>query len=171
MINNKLKMKDLFQNPKLASIFPQFKEDEIYQNIQSEKYIQEKVKQYLENALGGQFLGGNLTISGKKEDIFQKVQVFKYTLEGFFNNLQSITRNLRRNTAVYTPFNNVQDILMMSTNEQKIMALNIILNNINYNPDFKSENSVQVYNSKLSFIQRQEIWKRKVGYKQGRNYE
>lgn len=166
-MNNSIRMKDLFQNPTMANIFPQFTEDDKLQNVYSFDWVDKKIKDYIKNALGATIQGDNIIVEGSKSKVLQEVQTMKWTIESFFNNMPSIVKNIKNNTPVYMPVKSLNELHKITTQEQKLAVLNIVLDNLNYNPDFGSLNSVKVYNSKLSFFQRQNIWQNKVGYRRG----
>ncbi len=164
-LNNKIRMKDLFQNPQLAKVFPQFTKEDKLQNVYSFNWVDKKVKDYLKHCLNAQITSSGLVVYGKKERVLQDVKMMKWTIEAFFNNLPSITKNIRRNTALYMPFRDLKQIQGLQTQDQKLAVLNIVLDNLNYNPDFASLNTVKVFNTNLSFFQRQSLWMRRVGYR------
>lgn len=165
MFSNNIGMKDLFQNPDMAKIFPQFGPDDKLQNVYSFDWVDRKVKEYLVNALGAKEEGGGLIVQGKKSNVIKDVKSIKWTIESFFNNLPSIVKNVRRNTKVYTPFSNINQIKKINTNEQKLAMLNIILDNLNYNPDLKSLGNIPVYGTNMNFYERQSLWVKRVGYR------
>ena len=167
--NSFFKMRDLFQNPKLESVIPQIDNKNLNRKPNA-AFINKVVKKYLENALGGEFSGSKMTVVGKKREVLKEVQSLKWVLEGLFNNFETLQRNIKSNTPVYTPFRRVEDIAGLNSFKQKYQVLAIILDNINYNPDFGSENSVRVFNSNKTFWQRQQLWLKKVRYK-GANHE
>lgn len=167
---NKIKMRDLFQNPEMSNVFPQFTKDDKLQNVYSFDWVDKKVKEYLKSALNAQIVGDSIIVNGKKENVLKDVQRLKWTIEAFFNNLPSITKNIRRNTEVIMPCK-LKQLKTLQTQEQKLAALNLVLDNLNYNPDFKSLNSVKVYNTKLSFNERQVLWQEKVGYNRRRKWQ
>ena len=165
LFNNKLKMKDLFQNPEMASVFPQFGAEDRLQNVYSFDWVDKKVKEYLKNALNAKEDGNGLSVEGKKSSVLKDVKSMKWTIESFFNNLPSIVKNIKKNTPVYTPFKYKRDFQKLKTNEQKLAMLDIILDNLNYNPDLESLNSVKVYGTKMPYFQRQSLWMQRVGYR------
>ncbi len=164
-MNNNIRMKDLFQNPNMASVFPQFTKDDKLQNVYTFSWVDAKIKDYLKHCLNAQIQGDEVIVEGKKNAVLKTVQTMKWTIESFFNNLPNITKNIRHNTALYMPVRDLRELQNLTTQEQKLAALNIVLDNLNYNPDFGSLNSVKVYNTTMSFFQRQSLWQNKVGYR------
>lgn len=167
--NNNFKMQDFFQNPQMANVFPQFEKGEKLQNVYSFEWINKKVKDYLKNALNAQDNGNGLLVFGKHNKVLKDLQLMKWTIEAFINNIPSVTKNIRKNTSLYTPFTNLSQLSSVTDERQKLAIMNIILDNINYNPDFETKNSVQVYGTTKSYQQRQEEWMKKVNYKDKRS--
>lgn len=165
MYNNRISMKDLFQNKEMASILPQFKDEDL-KNVQSFAWINERVKDYIKNNLNADIYGDELIVNGKKSNVLQSLQRMKYTLEAFFNAMPSIVKNIRKNTKIYLPYGNLAQIKALRDDKQKVMLLNEILDNVNYNPDFRSldDRNIDIYNSGVPFEKRQAQWAEIVGY-------
>lgn len=162
MYNDRISMKDLFQNKELSNILPQFKDEDL-KNVQSFDWVNDKVKQYIQNALNAEIEGEEIIVKGKKSNVLQSLQ---YTLEAFFNAMPSIVKNIRKNTKLYLPYSNLAQIKGLRTDEQKIKFLNSVLDNVNYNPDFRSldDRNIDIYNSGVPFEKRQAQWAEIVGY-------
>lgn len=165
MYNDRISMKDLFQNKELSNILPQFKDEDL-KNVQSFDWVNDKVKQYIQNALNAEIEGEEIIVKGKKSNVLQSLQRMKYTLEAFFNAVPSIVKNIRKNTKLYLPYSNLAQIKGLRTDEQKIRFLNSVLDNVNYNPDFRSldDRNIDIYNSGVPFEKRQAQWTEIVGY-------
>lgn len=165
MYNDRISMKDLFQNKELSNILPQFKDEDL-KNVQSFDWVNDKVKQYIKNALNAEIEGEEIIVKGKKSNVLQSLQRMKYTLEAFFNAMPSIVKNIRKNTKLYLPYSNLAQIKGLRTDEQKIRFLNSVLDNVNYNPDFRSldDRNIDIYNSGVPFEKRQAQWADIVGY-------
>ncbi len=165
MYNDRISMKDLFQNKELSNILPQFKDEDL-KNVQSFDWVNDKVKQYIQNALNAEIEGEEIIVKGKKSNVLQSLQRMKYTLEAFFNAMPSIVKNIRKNTKLYLPYSNLAQIKGLRTDEQKIKFLNSVLDNVNYNPDFRSldDRNIDIYNSGVPFEKRQAQWAEIVGY-------
>ena len=163
--NNQISMKDLFQNKEIENILPQFRDGDL-KNVQSFEWVNGKVKEYIKTSLNGEIKDGQLYLKGKKLNVLQSLQRMKYTLEAFFNAIPSIVKNIRHNTKLYLPFSNMAQIKSLRTDEQKVSFLNMILDNVNYNPDFRSLNdrNIDIYNSGIPFEKRQAQWAEIVGY-------
>lgn len=165
MYNNRISMKDLFQNKEMANLLPQFKDEDL-KNVQSFAWINNKVKEYIINVLHAEKHGEDIIVSGKKSNTIQSLQRMKYTLEAFFNAMPSIVKNIRKNTKLYLPYSNLAQIKAIRDERQKVMLLIEILDNVNYNPDFRSLNepNIDIYNTGVSFEKRQAQWSEIVGY-------
>lgn len=165
MYNNRISMKDLFQNNELSNILPQFKDEDL-KNVQSFDWVNDKVKEYIKNALNAKIDGDEIIVNGKKSNVLQSLQRMKYTLEAFFNAMPSIVKNIRKDTKLYLPYSNLAQIKSLKDEKQKIFLLNSILDNVNYNPDFRSldDRNIDIYNSGVSFEKRQAQWAEIVGY-------
>ncbi len=62
--NNRLRMRDLFMNPKLAGVFPQFEPGERLQNVYSFAQTEKRVRDYLVAALNGKITAdGNIAVA------------------------------------------------------------------------------------------------------------
>lgn len=164
MFNDRITMKELFQNKEMANILPQF-EDKDLKNVQSFGWVNDKVKEYIKNALNAEIDGEEIVVKGKKSNVLQSLQRMKYTLEAFFNAMPSIVKNIRKNTKLYLPYNLAQ-IKALKDERQKVILLNSILDNVNYNPDFRSldDRNIDIYNSGVPFEKRQAQWAEIVGY-------
>lgn len=165
MYNNRISMKDLFQNKELSKILPQFKDEDL-KNVQSFDWVNDKVKEYIKNALNAEIYGKEIIVKGKKSNVLQSLQRMKYTLEAFFNAMPSIVKNIRKDTKLYLPYSNLAQIKSLKDEKQKIFLLNSILDNVNYNPDFRSldDRNIDIYNSGVPFEKRQAQWADIVGY-------
>lgn len=165
MYNNRISMKDLFQNNELSNILPQFKDEDL-KNVQSFDWVNDKVKEYIKNALNAKIDGDEIVVDGKKSNVLQSLQRMKYTLEAFFNAMPSIVKNIRKDTKLYLPYSNLAQIKGLKDDKQKVFLLNSILDNVNYNPDFRSldDRNIDIYNSGVSFEKRQAQWAEIVGY-------
>lgn len=165
MYNNRISMKDLFQNKELSNILPQFKDEDL-KNVQSFDWVNDKIKEYIKNALNAEIDGDEIIVNGKKSNVLQSLQRMKYTLEAFFNAMPSIVKNIRKDTKLYLPYSNLAQIKSLKDEKQKIFLLNSILDNVNYNPDFRSldDRNIDIYNSGVPFEKRQAQWAEIVGY-------
>lgn len=158
--NTLFKMQDLFMNPKLANIFPQF--DKNTRNVYSFADIERRVKEYLKNVLKGATEGQDgLIVNGNKRVVLRQVRGLKTAIEALFNNIPSIAKNLRGNTKLYLPYATLGQIASLSTFEEKLKAIQAIIENLRFNPDFNTVQSIQA-----NYQRKQNIWKRKVKYKE-----
>jgi len=159
-------MQDLFMNPKLANVFPQFERGAKVQSVYSFAETERRVLEYLKNVLNGSVTGqGELSVKGKHKTVLRQVRDLQAVIEAFFNSMPSVAKNLRSNTKLYLPFATLQQLESASGYQSKFKAMKAVLENINYNPDFDSQNGV-ISNSPMPYQKRQELWKKKVGYKE-----
>ena len=64
MYNDRISMKDLFQNKELSNILPQFKDEDL-KNVQSFDWVNDKVKQYIQNALNAEIEGEEIIVKSE----------------------------------------------------------------------------------------------------------
>ncbi len=163
--NNIFGMQDFFCNNSLSGIVPQVDKCDIERGELSEY----KIFTCCQNVLNG-FLNGILTDDGivvinkSRSVVLRVVTACKSVLEAMFDNSQSLLRNIGENKSVYTSVSSISQIVNMNTPQKKLCFLNEILDNINYNPDFNSQNSVRSHSGK-SYGERQRAWMRRVGYR------
>lgn len=162
--NNLLSMRDLFMNPKLGNVFPQFERSVPVQNVYSFAEVERRVLNYLQAALGGQITGRDeLVVRGKYKTVLRQVNALKSAAEELFNSMPSIAKNLRKNTRLYTPFASAGQLEDMNDPQSKTAAMRVVLDNIRYNPDFVTKGGAA---ETAGYIRRQQLWKKKVGYKE-----
>ena len=142
MYNNRISMKDLFQNKELSNILPQFKDEDL-KNVQSFDWVNDKIKEYIKNALNAEIDGDEIIVNGKKSNVLQSLQRMKYTLEAFFNAMPSIVKNIRKDTKLYLPYSNLAQIKSLKDEKQKIFLLNSILKKYDLYP-FKNKKPRQL---------------------------
>jgi len=164
--NNRFTMKDLFMNPQLSNIFPQFPRGGALKNVYSGTEIERRIKEYLKNVLKGAMTGQDeMLVRGKHGTILRHVQRFKAVIEQFFNNIPAVVMNLRRNTKLYTPFTSISELADISSATKKREMMKIALDNLTYNPDFGAPFGIRS-SQLLNFKKRQADWMEKVGYKE-----
>lgn len=157
--NNKFRMRDLFLNSQLSNVFPQF--DKQYHSYLE---IERKALEYLKSILNGKITSKNqLTVKGKHNDILQRVRNLQALIEGFFNNTSAIEYGIRNNSKLYLPYISLKQIAELDTIEKKQSALQDVLDNILYNPEFQGQNFKP---ATLAYLKRQNEWKKKVSYKE-----
>ncbi len=103
-------MGDLFRNPKMAKVLPQFGDNQPLQNVYSFAEIDRRVREHLQKTFGARKTADGLTIKGKFAEVFSQVKDLATTLENFFNSIPAITKNIRSNTKVYLPYASVQQM-------------------------------------------------------------
>jgi len=162
-------MNDLFRNPKLASVLPQFPSNQPLQNVYSGAEIVRRATNYIRGLIGGRKDINGLTVRGKHSDILQRVQDMIPAIEKFFDSMPSLVKNMRQNTRLYTPYSSATQLadLKKGDVDKKLDLLQIVLDNINFNPDFNSLGSVG-NTSGRNFSVEQARWAKLVGYKEPR---
>lgn len=162
--NNRFSMQDLFMNKELKNIFPQFTKKDGLKNVYSYEWVEKKVADYLKAVFNGRRSGDNIIIKGKFKQKFKEISAMKTLIEEMFNNIPAITKNIRKNTKLITPFQCVDQLKQIKTPQQKIAVMQIVFDNLNYNPDFQSQNRFSSEVKSMSYYKRQEIWLKSVGY-------
>lgn len=163
--NNNFTMRDLFANSTMKGVLPQFGGQEPVHQVYSFAEQKRQVKEYLRGLLSATKSGETLRVKGNQPEVLKQVQQAKTTIEQFFNAMPSIAKNLRANTRVYMPFATISQMQDITTPEGKITALRAIIDNVNFNPNFKSLDSITKDIPQMNFYQEQAKWLREVGYK------
>jgi len=168
--NDKFGIQDLFTNKELKGVFPQFSKKDGLKNVYSLDWITKKIEDYLKNAFGGRRSGDEIIIKGKHRDKLKQIKGMQTLIEDMFNNIPAITKNIRKNTKLITPFQCIDQLKQITDPQKKIQVMQIIFDNLNYNPDFQSQNRFNNQGNILDYFKRQEIWLKSVGYyNRGRN--
>ncbi len=162
--NNKFGMKDLFMNKELKNIFPQFTNKDGLRNVYSFEWINKKVEEYLKNVFNGRIAGDEIIIKGKYKERFKQIKGMEKLIENLFNNIPAITKNIRKNTRLITPFQCVDQLKNITDPQKKVQAMGIVFDNLNYNPDFNSQDRFDGRYYGLDYLRRQQIWLKDVGY-------
>lgn len=163
--NNNLKMRDLFMNPNLDGIFPQFEKGEKLQNVYSFAKTEERVRKYLVKALIGKITtDGAIAVNGKHQAVLNRVRALQAVIEGFINNTPKVVQALRNNTPLYLPYATLKQLEDTKTIAGKIKAMQAVMDNFQYNAELGSLNSVK--NEKPDqFNRNKQKWEKKVGYR------
>lgn len=163
--NDKFGMRDLFMNKELKGLFPQFTQKDSMKNVFSFEWVEKKVAEYLKAVFNGRMSNGDLIIPGKFKQRFKEIKGMKQLIEDMFNNIPAITKNLRRNTRLITPFQCVDQLKQIKDPQKKLQVMQIIFDNLNYNPDFQSQNRFDSsFSYGMSYYTRQDLWLKSVGY-------
>lgn len=162
--NNKFGMQDLFMNKELKGLFPQFTKKDGLKNVYSFDWISKKVEDYLKSAFNGRRSGDEIIIKGKFKDKFKQIKGMQTLIEDMFNNIPAITKNIRKNTKLFTPFQSVDQLKEIKEPNKKIQVMQIIFDNLNYNPDFQSQNRFSNQGSRLDYFKRRDLWLKSIGY-------
>lgn len=164
--NDSFGMRDFFCNEKLTGVVPQFNPKDLESDRLSEDKVFDRCKEVLNSFLGGEICGDKITVTGKsKSAVMSAVRSCAAVLESMFNNSEELIKGIKNNKKLYTTAASVSQVKGFADDGQKLKFLKEILDNINYNPDFNSQNSI-ASNSPVPYRERQEKWKKKVGYKE-----
>lgn len=163
--NSNLRMRDLFMNPKLAGVFPQFEQGEKLQNVYSFAQTEKRVQDYLVNALNGTLTAdGSIAVKGKQQAVLSQVRALQAVIEGFINDIPKVVQALRKNAPLYLPYATLKQLEETKTTAGKIKAMRAVMDNFQYNPDFGALNSVKKENPE-QFDRNKKAWEKKVGYR------
>ena len=143
--NDKFSIKDIFMDKELKGLFPQFNKKDKLKNVYSYEWIEDKIANYIKSVFNGRMSNGEIVIKGKFKQRFQEIKALQNVIEDMFNNLPAITKNIRNNTRLITPFQCKEQLKGLKNPRQKIMAMQIVLDNLNYNPEFQSGDRFQSY--------------------------
>lgn len=163
--NNLIRMRDLFMNPKLAGVFPQFDPGERLQNVYSFAQTEKRVRDYLVAALNGKITAdGDIAVKGKQPAVLSRVRALQAVIEGFINDMPKVVQALRKNTPLYLPYATLKQLEETKTTAAKIKAMRAVMDNFQYNSDMGALNSVK--NEKPEqFARNKKAWEKKVGYR------
>ena len=157
--NNSLRMRDLFMNPKLAGVFPQFDPGERLQNVYSFAQTEKRVQDYLVAALNGTITAeGAIEVKGQQPAVLSRVRALQAVIEGFINDMPKVVQALRKNAPLYLPYATMKQLENTKTTAGKIK------DNFQYNPDLGALNSVKKENPE-QFDRNKKAWEKKVGYR------
>ncbi len=172
--NDKFTMRDLFTNRDLKHIFPQFNQHDPLQNVYSFAWFEKKIANYLKDTFNGRINrdttnGYTIRIQGKFKQRFAEIKALQGVIEVMFNNIPSFTKGLRQDTKVILPFQSLEQIKTLDTERAKIQVMQIVFDNIQYNPDFGNQYKL-MYGD---YYKKQMTWLKTVGYEQlkGISYE
>lgn len=166
--NNNFTMQDLFMNPALKNVVPQFGRREPVQQVYSFAEQTRQIKEHLRGLLKAtKTVDGDLRVKGEHAEVMRKVEMARTTIEQMFNSMPSLSKNLHANTRVYLPYATQQQMADMTDFESKIAVLRAILQNCEYNDNFKSQGrltrDLQIPNANYTEAQRR--WKKTVGWR------
>lgn len=163
--NNQFGMRDLFMNPKLSNVFPQFDRNTVNGGTLTDTDIESKVKSYLVAALNATVTGQNeLTVNGTYDAVLRRVQRLQALIEGIFNNIPTVMQSMQKNTRLYLPYATLQQIADVKSIDGKSKAMQAVIDNLQYNGDFNALNSVK-YEKTEEFRRNQRAWEKRVGYR------
>lgn len=161
--NNKFTMQDLFMNKELKGIFPQFTKKDKLQNVYSFEWVDKKVAEYIKSVFNGRIVNGEIIIKGKHKERLRQIKAMQRLIEDLFNNMPAITKNIRKNTKLITPFQCVDQLKNIKDPIKKIEVMQIVFDNLNYNPDFQSQNRFSSEFMTNNYYKRQSLWFKMVG--------
>ncbi len=163
--NNRIRTRDIFMNPKLVGVFPQFEPGEQLQNVYSFAQTEKRVCDYLVAALNGEITAdGIIAVNGKHETVLNLVRALQAVIEGFINDMPKVIQALRNNTPLYLPYVSVKQLQNTDTLEAKIKAMQAVMDNFQYNSDLDALNSIK-HEKPAQFERNKHAWEKKVGYR------
>ena len=156
--NNKFTMQDLFQNRKLANVLPQFYKKDGLKNVYSFQWVEDKVKRYLKVVFKAKVVDDTLVIRGNHREKIKEIKRLKTVIESMFNDMPSITKNIRKNTKLILPIDNLESLKQVKTMDGKLQIMEFVLDNVKYNPDFQTKQKITPL-----YLKEQRRWLKKVG--------
>ena len=156
--NNKFTMQDLFMNKKLEKVLPQFKSKREAKKVNSARWVEEKVKSYIQSVLGGVFVDDTLIIKGKHAKKLKEIERLQIVLIRMFYNIEHIAQGVQKNIPLLLPIDSLEAISKRRATSRKLQLMEWVLENIEYNPDF--ENNIK---KTPLHVKEQEWWLKKVG--------
>lgn len=162
--NNLIRMRDVFMNPALAGVFPQFAPGERLQNVYSFAQTEKRVRDYLVAALNGKITAdGDIAVKGKQSTVLSRVRALQALIESFINDIPKVVQALRKNTPLYLPYPTLKQLENTKTVAAKIKAMRAVMDNFQYNSDLGALNSVK-QETPERFSRNKRSWEKKVGY-------
>jgi len=162
--NNKFGMQDLFMNKQLKNVFPQFTKKDGLKNVYSFEWVDNKVGEYIKSVFGGTKQGDEIIIPGKFKQRLREIKGMKTFIEDMFNNMPALTKNIRKNTKLFTPFQSVEQLKEIQDPHSKMEVMQIIFDNILYNDDFRFNGRKDA-----NYEKKKAEWRKKVGLQYGKN--
>lgn len=163
--NNRIRMRDLFMNEKLAGVFPQFVAKDTARGAYTLAEIKTKVCEYLAAALNGTVTGaGELSVNGNQRAVLSRVQRLQPLIESLYNNMPKVAQALRNNATLYLPYATRKQIEDIRSTDGKIKAMQAVMDNFQYNDELGTLNSVRKEKPE-QFARNKKQWERKVGYR------
>ncbi len=163
--NHNIRMRDLFMNPKMANIFPQFDPNEKLQNVYSQAQTEKRVRDYLVAALNGKITAdGDIAVNGKHAAVLSRVRALQAIIESFINSTPKVIQALRKNTPLYLPYATLKQLEQTKSTAAKIKAMRAVMDNFQYNTDCDALNSVK-HEKPEQFAKNKRAWETKVGYR------
>lgn len=166
--NEKFSMQDLFMNKELKGLFPQFTRRDKLQNVYSFEWVDKKVAEYIKSVFNGKITNGEVIIKGKHKERLKQIKGMQRLIEDLFNNMPAITKNIRKNTKLITPFQCIDQLKNISDPLQKMKVMQIVFDNLNYNPNFQSQNRFRSEFLPNEYYRRQALWMKMVGWNKRR---
>lgn len=156
--------RDLFMNPAMEGILPQFERGSKLQNVYSFAEVENKVLKYLAGALNGTITGnGELTVQGKHQAVMNRVRQLQPLIETFFDNMPRVAAAIRQNRTFYLPYANRKQIEETQTAAGKAKVMKCVLENFQYNAELGGLNSVKKEPPE-TFSRKKRQWEQRVGY-------
>ena len=165
MYSNRIRMRDLFQNPALSQVLPQFEKTDKRNDADRAEWVREKTVQYLCARLNGTRTEGGITITGTKSVVLRQIRSVRGNLETILKAMPRLVKHCRDNTPLYLPYESVAQIRNLQTNADKNKLIRAVLENVAYNPAFQSRKGerMDLYQTDEPYAVRQARWAKKVG--------
>lgn len=161
MWNNNFTLSDLMMNPKMKGVFPQFGKSQPVLQVYSFAEQTRQVKEHLRGLLKAtKASSGELRVKGTQSEVMTRVNAAKATIEQLFNSMPSISKNLRSGAKLYMPFATHEQVHNLTDFDAKLTALQAVVDNIKYNPDYANRSQVR---QTAAFGSEQKKWQEKVG--------
>lgn len=163
--NNFFRLQDFFCNDRLSGILPQFDKRDLKNGIADDEKIYTQCRNVINGFLNGVITENGIVVTNQSStSVLRIVKACKSVLEAMFDNSESLLANISANKRVYTSAASISQIAELDTPQKRLRFFNEILDNVNYNPEFKSPNSIPSHSAK-PYRERQRAWAHRVGYK------
>lgn len=165
--NKNFTLSDFLMDPKMKGVFPQFGRTQPAQ-VYSFAEQTRQVKAHLRGLLRATAApNGDLRVKGNQQEVLNRVQAAQVAIEQLFNAMPTISSNIRSGSKLYMPYATRAQIQELTEFDDKVKAIQSVVDNIKYNPDFKSKYTTTRDNTDPNFKKEQAAWQKRVGYKEG----
>jgi enolase len=167
MYNNNFTLADLMMNPRMKGIFPQFGVNTPVQQVYSFAEQTRQVKEHLRGLIkASKAANGDLIVRGDHPQVMARIESAKAAIEQLFNAMPSISKNLKSGTKLYMPYATKEQMKGLTDFDAKITALQAVVDNINFNPNFKTtEKTIERNIPSKNFRDEQRKWQQRVQWR------